>query len=134
MTRVGVQPLDEGAGSLREALASLHTLLTAARDALHRVADEVTVPVRLPGIAAELLNTHLRPFLTRWHTALQQYEAGRPAETSVVAHKRRWERSEELRTELQALQVPLTEAAEDLAALCGISLLKPSPPREGRGR
>jgi len=130
VTRVGVQPLAEGAGSLREALASLHTLFTAARDALHRVADEATVPVLLPSIAAALLNVHLRPFLTRWHTALQQHEAARPPTVSVIEHEQRWPESGQLRAELQDLQAPLTAAAEDLATLCGVSLLKPAPPPE----
>lgn len=127
VTRVGIQPLAEGDGSLREALTSLHTLFTAARDALHRVAGEAVVPIRLPGIATVLLNTHLRPYLTRWHTALQQHEAHRAPETSVIDHEQAWEHSDELRAGLQSLHAPLTEAAKDLASLCGTSLLDPTP-------
>ncbi|MBA0053719.1 toll/interleukin-1 receptor domain-containing protein [Streptomyces sp. AJS327] len=129
VTRVGVQPLAEGAGSLREALSSLHTLFTAARDALHRVADEITIPVHLASIVAHLLNLRLRPFLTRWHTALQQHEAARPPTVSVIDHEREWPRSDEMRAELLALRGPLTDAATDLAAICGVSLLEPTPRR-----
>lgn len=124
VTRIGVQPLADEAGSLREALSSMHTLFTATRDALHRVAAESTIPVVLPGIAARMLNVHLRPFLTRWHTALQRYEVSRPGKMSAIEHEQRWEDSERMRAELQALQAPLTRAAEELAAMCGISLLK----------
>ncbi|MGP3989095.1 TIR domain-containing protein [Streptomyces sp. 3N207] len=127
VTRIGVQPLADEAGSLREALSSLHTLFTAARDALHRVAEEATIPLLLPGIAASILNVHLRPFLTRWHTALQQYEASRPPAMSAIEHEQNWEQSGKMRAELQALQAPLTQAAEELAAICGVSLLKPTP-------
>ncbi|MEU2877771.1 TIR domain-containing protein [Streptomyces sp. NPDC007070] len=130
VTRVGVQPLAEEHGSLREALTSLHSLFATTRDVLHRVATETATPLTLPSIAATLTNQHLRPFLATWHPALQEHEATRPADVSPVEHERHWKRAAEMRTELAELRAPLTSVAKDLAAVCGIDLLStPAPPR-----
>ncbi|NLU71823.1 TIR domain-containing protein [Streptomyces sp. HNM0575] len=123
VTRVGVQPLAADQGSLREALTSLHSVFATTRSVLHRVAGETAGPITLPGIAAGLANEHLRPFLATWHPALQEHEAGRPPGISPIAHERLWERAAEMRAELAELRGPLTSAAKELAALCGIDLL-----------
>ncbi|GGZ89954.1 TIR domain-containing protein [Streptomyces echinoruber] len=126
VTRIGVQPLHPGQGSLREALTSLHSLFSTTREVLHRVAAEVPAPLTLPRIATTLINHHLRPFLATWHPALQEHEATRPQNTSAVEHERRWERSTEMRQALTALHAPLVEVAKELADLCGVDLT-PSP-------
>ncbi|MBZ6283030.1 TIR domain-containing protein [Streptomyces olivaceus] len=133
VTRVGVQPLPRDHGSLREALTSLHSLFATTRDLLHRVATETATtatPLTLPAIAARLTNTHLRPFLTTWHPALQEHEATRPPDVSPVEHERSWKRSPEMRADLAGLRGPLASVAEELAALCGVDLLTPSSPPE----
>ncbi|MEV0778847.1 TIR domain-containing protein [Streptomyces sp. NPDC050428] len=123
VTRVGVQPLTGDQGSLREALTSLYSLFATTREVLHRLARETTGPLALPGIAANLANQHLRPFLSAWHPALEEYEATRPAGASQVEHERQWKRSTDIRAELAQLQGPLTSVAKELAALCGTDLL-----------
>ncbi|MHA4816084.1 toll/interleukin-1 receptor domain-containing protein [Streptomyces aculeolatus] len=130
VTRVGVQPLPEDLGSLREALTSLHSLFATTRDLLHRVATETATPLALPAIAARLINTHLRPFLTTWHPALQEHEAIRPPAVSPIEHERRWKHAPDMRADLAELREPLTSLAEELADLCGVDLLTPSPPRK----
>ncbi|MFI7393302.1 TIR domain-containing protein [Streptomyces tendae] len=130
VTRVGVQPLPREHGSLREALTSLHSLFATTRELLHRVATETATPLTLPAIAARLTNTHLRPFLTTWHPALQEHEANRPPDVSPVEHERNWKRSPEMRADLAELRAPLESVAEELAALCGVDLLTPSSPPE----
>lgn len=127
VTRVGVQPLAPGQGSLREALTSLYSLFATTRDLLHRVAAESARPLTLPTIASTMTNQHLRPFLAAWHPALQEHEADRPTDTSPIEHERQWKRAAEMRAELTELRTPLTSAAEDLASLCGIDLIG-SPP------
>jgi hypothetical protein len=129
VTRVGVQPLAPGQGSLREALTSLHSLFATTRNVLHRIASETAGPIALPGIAANLANEHLRPFLATWHPALQEHEVLRPPDISPVAHERQWERSAEMRAELADLRTPLTSVAKELAALCGTDLLAGSSTR-----
>ncbi|GAA2651395.1 hypothetical protein GCM10010400_03450 [Streptomyces aculeolatus] len=130
VTRVGVQPLPEDHGSLREALTSLHSVFATTRDLLHRVATETATPLALPAIAARLINTHLRPFLTTWHPALQEHETNRPPTVSPVEHERRWKHAPDMRADLTELRKPLTSIAEELADLCGVDLLTPSPPRK----
>ncbi|SBU96122.1 TIR domain-containing protein [Streptomyces sp. Ncost-T6T-1] len=128
VTRVGVQPLAPGQGSLREALNSLHSLFSTTREVLHRVATETTTPLTLPAIASNLANRHLRPFLSNWHPSLQEHEATRAPGTSPTEHERHWDHSAQMRTELAALRDPLTLTVRRLATLCGIDLLAPVDP------
>ncbi|MFE2295024.1 TIR domain-containing protein [Streptomyces sp. NPDC059452] len=128
VTRVGVQPLEPGQGSLREALNSLHSLFSTTREVLHRVATETTAPLTLPVIASGLANRHLRPFLSAWHPALQEHEAARPPGTSPTEHERHWERSAQMRKDLAELRTPLTLTVRELATVCGIDLLAPVDP------
>jgi hypothetical protein len=130
VTRVGVQPLPPDAGSLREALTSLHTLFATARNALHQTAAEDSTPVGLPRIASSLVNEHLRPFLTAWHTALQQHETSSPSGMSSFQHEQLWEKAPQMRAELAALRAPLVAAAHDLGQLCGIDLLGDPPAQD----
>ncbi|MCT9081316.1 tetratricopeptide repeat protein [Streptomyces fulvoviolaceus] len=123
VTRVGVQPLPPEEGSLREALTSLHTLFATTREVLHQMAAEAGTPIGLPHIASNVINEHLRPFLTTWHTALQQHEVSCPPDLSAIAHEHHWARAMDMRAALDALRVPLTDAARELGRLCGIDLL-----------
>lgn len=130
VTRIGVQPLAYGEGSLREALTSLHSLFATTREVLHRMAAEAAAPATLPTTAAVLLS-HLRPFLATWHPALQQHEAARPAPISAAEHERQWERGAEMRSQLADLRAPLTSVAKELAELCGVDLLPTTPTHPG---
>ncbi|MFE6686048.1 TIR domain-containing protein [Streptomyces sp. NPDC057743] len=120
--RVGVQPLADGQGSLREALTSLHSLFTTARDGLHRLGPNASAS-QLPQLVAALVNNHLRPFLSTWHPALEVHEAARPATTSTIEHERRWEHAANMRNALSALREPLTELTSALGELSGADLL-----------
>ncbi|MGW1181126.1 TIR domain-containing protein [Streptomyces drozdowiczii] len=126
VTRVGVQPLGPEEGSLREALTSLHSLFATTREVLHRVAAESPPPLVLPRIAFVLANQHLRPFLATWHAALRRHEDTCPPGRSAIEHERLWPRAVDMRAQLAALRDPLTSTAEELAALCGIDLLRPA--------
>lgn len=127
VTRVGVQPLPASQGSLREALTSLHTLFATTRKALHQLTVDDATPVTLPTIATRLINDHLRPFLTTWHTALQQHEASRPPDMSTFQHEQQWTEAPRMRADLTALQGPLVATAHELGQLCGVDLLGGTP-------
>ncbi|MEU8783467.1 TIR domain-containing protein [Streptomyces sp. NPDC048637] len=120
--RVGVQPLAEGQGSLREALTSLHSLFTTARDGLHRLGAHASAS-RLPPLVASLVNDQLRPFLSTWHPALEIHEAARPGTMSVIEHERHWEHAADMRSALSALREPLTHITTALGELSGADLL-----------
>lgn len=140
VTRVGVQPLADREGSLREALASLHSLFVTAREVLHRINGEVgggphgdgiryeglggPAPLLLPAIATGLL-ARLRPFLSHWHPALEEHEAARPEGVSRPAHERAWDREREMRTALAELREPLAALAGRLGRLSGVDLRDP---------
>ncbi len=122
MTRIATQPLASKRGLLREALNSLYALFTGTRTILHNAGAQLAMageqPIGLIGIS--ILNDGLRPFMTKWHPLLQQYEQGRRGDKSVYEHEQEWERAEEMRQELARLQEHLEEYAETLAQIVGI--------------
>jgi transcriptional regulator with XRE-family HTH domain len=126
MTRIATQPLDSRQGLLREVLNSLYALFTGTRTILHHAGAQLATageqPVGLIGIS--MLNNGLRPFMTKWHPLLQQYEKGRQENQSAYEHERAWEKAEEMRQELARLQEHLEEYAEALAGIVGIPHVK----------
>ena len=95
VTRTSVVDLAEDEGSDREALTSLHTLFSTSRALLRthgaataRSPDDGTLSVAI--VIVRLLNDVLRPFLSRWHPRLQEYEATRPDGVGVATWERAW--------------------------------------------
>jgi len=123
VTRISVMPLAPGHGILREALDSLYQLFGVTREILRKYGPAVARAPK-PGeyrfghVAVWTLNAALRPVLARWHPELQRWEATRPAGRSVVEHEEVWERSAELRADLEALRRLMLQYAEILAAVC----------------
>lgn len=71
-TRIAAHPLAPGAGSVQEALASLHSLFDTTRQVLRDAGPEVGEgPDSLGPVAIRILNDGLRPFLERWHTEVR---------------------------------------------------------------
>ncbi|GAA1945975.1 hypothetical protein GCM10009738_19200 [Kitasatospora viridis] len=123
--RIGTQQLEPDTGSLREALSSLHSLFEFTRSTLRQYNVGLSEPSRphavpnVPGLADQLLNGVLRPFLTRWHPLLQAHESARPAELPALHHEQRWPLAGELRTALAALSRPMNAVVADLATISG---------------
>jgi len=100
VTRISTQRLDMNGGLVREALTSLYSLFASTRDILKQ-----SQPSRLTGtgptveqLAIAMLNTELRPFLTRWHPRLRRWEADHDdGETG-------WPDNDQCRSELAATQ------------------------------
>lgn len=124
VTRISVAPLTPGSGILRESLTSLYQLFGVTREILRKYGPRVARAPQQPGqyrfghLAVWMLNGVLRPVLATWHPELERWEAGRSAGQSVVEHERSWDRSAELRGELEALRRVLLRYAEILAAVC----------------
>gem|GEM_PF-352974 len=122
MTRIATQPLASEQGLLREALNSLYALFIETRMTLHNAGAQLAAageqPVGLIGIS--ILNEGLRPFMTKWHPLLQQYEKERRENKSAYQHEKEWRRAEEMRQELARLQERLDKYAEALAQIIGI--------------
>jgi hypothetical protein len=137
ITRVSVVGLGPDEGLLREALASLHALFSTVRDILRKYGPAVAKPKRKNGISFGLLsvavlNSVLRPVLSKWHPTLADYESSKPAGTSAVDHERKWEKVYELRQVLQETQIRLAEFASILADVAGVPSLLSLPPRSDK--
>jgi hypothetical protein len=118
VTRVATQGLVDEQGSLREALNSLHALFGATRETLKKGGPTVgRARDSVGGIAVAVLNQGLRPFLTKWHPALQAWEAARPAGKAPIDHEREWQDMKQARAELRQLNAQLGEYAVALAAI-----------------
>lgn len=108
-TRVAAHPLEPGAGSVREALDSLHSLFGTTREVLREAgADVAQGRPALGPLAIDMLNKGLRPFVVRWHTEL--------GDDDTLTDARR----EAFDQELATLQSELAEYVTALAKIAGI--------------
>lgn len=118
VTRVSVQ--DPQGGSLREALTSLHALFGVCRTILVDAGPEIDGPFpSVASVAVTMLNEGLRPFLSKWHPALSQWESNRPRTTSPIDHERAWPRANELRRDLTELRSAIRLFADGLRMIAG---------------
>lgn len=117
VTRVSTQPLADGTGLLREAMTSLYGLFQAVRELL-----KDTLPSPLQGqaptveqLAITMLNVELRPFLSRWHPELRQWEQANPDLDESA-----WPAGNTCRQELALVQARIRDYAVGYARLAGI--------------
>ena len=128
VTRVTVQELKEDEGFLREALTSFYSLFGITRGILKTYGPTIATPgqaddTTLGHIAVAVLNKVLRPLLAKWHPILKDYEDKRPKDRSTTEHERQWEHAAELRAEIEKVRGQLTEYADVLAEVSGVSKL-----------
>jgi hypothetical protein len=121
VTRIAVQTLGVEQGLLREALNSLYTLFGTTREVLKSSGPKVGVSRHsVGGIAIAVLNNGLRPFMTRWHPALEEWEVQRPDNLSKKVHEQKWSEAAKMRQELEKLRDDLEQYAIALAAIAGV--------------
>lgn len=124
VTRIGVQELAPGTGSLREALTSLKSLIDFTRATLHTYSIGLErgtaggAPT-VQSLAYGLINDVIRPFTSTWHPRLAAYEARCPADVAPLDHETAWPEAERMRSELGALQGPLRRIADGLGGISG---------------
>jgi transcriptional regulator with XRE-family HTH domain len=125
VTRIAVVELGREQGTLREALASLHSLFGTIRAILRRYgpavaratgheASEVSV------LAMAILNDVLRPLLADWHPQLLVHESRCPEGLSTAEHERAWDRNGEMRQALAMARSRLGDYARLLAAAAAV--------------
>jgi hypothetical protein len=120
ITRVAVQPLEDGYGLLRETLTSLYSLFEITRQILREAGPDAGTSVdSIGGYAIKVLNEGLRPFLSKWHPLLLSWEVKRDSSISAKEHEKNWELEPELRKELLVLTKELEEYANKLAEFTG---------------
>ncbi|MEO0802989.1 MAG: hypothetical protein AAFY57_12020 [Cyanobacteria bacterium J06642_2] len=121
VTRVAVQPLPDGVGTVREAMNSLYSLFASTREILRDAGPKVGASRdSVGGIAIAVLNKGLRPFLSKWHPELQAWEAIKRDNVSPKAHEQDWELEPQARGELEVLRKKLAQYASELAKIAGI--------------
>lgn len=128
VTRVPMTILEDDRGLLSEALASFYSLFQTTRTILRQLGPVQTHPDAGPErsvsyLAVGMLNLALRPFLSKWHPLLKDYEDRRPMSVGVLEYERQWERYTELRQEMIALRPPLLDYADAFAQIAGTSSL-----------
>lgn len=122
VTRVAVQPMDKDIGTVREAMNSLYSLFASTREILRKAGPKVGASHdSVGGIAIAVLNYGLRPFLSKWHPLLQEWEAQKEDGVSSVAHEKAWATELTLRAELEALRQDLEQYANALAKISGVA-------------
>lgn len=118
VTRIAVQSLAADQGTVREALSSLYQLFGTTREILRKYGPGVGASDNsVGGIAINVLNRGLRPFMSEWHPRLQIWEAKRPDQTSPQEHEKTWEHEAEVRQKLDDLRHELSIYAEALATI-----------------
>jgi hypothetical protein len=123
VTRIAVQALPADEGSQREALTSLHSLFDSTRQILREGGPDVGASITsVGGIAIAVLNRGIRPFLTKWHPALSDWESRRDSSLSPGEHEQKWPQRDQMRSELTKLRVDLESYAEGLASIAGITI------------
>lgn len=129
VTRTSTQPLKDEEGLLREALSSLYGLFATTRDLLKAARPSVAGRQTVEHLAIAMLNRELRPFLSKWHPRLREFEKTHPSGPESV-----WPDNAACRAELRRVQQSIHEYALNFARLAGVAapeLLLMVPALEG---
>lgn len=128
ITRISVVELKSDEGLLREALSSMYTIFATTRDVLKKYGASIARPkgngyISFGYLAVAVLNTVLRPVLSKWHPILLDYEHRKSSNCSITEHEKNWEKHEELRKILNETRFILIQYADLLAQVADVPLL-----------
>lgn len=128
VTRISVVELQPDEGLLREALSSLYLLFDTTRKILRKYGPSVARPknsgdLSFGYLSVAILNTILRPVLSKWHPLLLHYEITRIDSTSTIEHERNWKDAPQLRQELNSARSVLVDFANLLAQVAEVPSL-----------
>jgi hypothetical protein len=117
VTRVSTQALADENGFIREALTSLYGLFGTTRDVLKasRPSAPVSGQQTVEHLAVTMLNLQLRPFLSKWHPRLREFEKANPHLSESA-----WPDNVPCRAELRTTQTDLARYALNFARLAGV--------------
>lgn len=117
VTRVSTQALADEDGFIREALTSLYGLFATTRDMLKasRPSAPVSGQQTVEYLAVTMLNLQLRPFLSKWHPRLREFEKAHPDLPESA-----WPDNASCRAELRLTQTDLASYAKNFARLAGV--------------
>lgn len=117
VTRVSTQPLADDEGVVREALTSMYGLFATTRETLKVTRPSPVVPSgqTVEYLAITMLNRELRPFLSKWHPRLREFEMAHPDDSEST-----WPDNAACRAELQRVQQHIHGYAAGFARLAGV--------------
>ncbi len=123
-TRAAIQQFDREAGLLRSVLTSLYSLFGFTREVLREAGPKVAHgPSSFGPLAIKVLTEGLAPFTTKWHQRLLDYEQQRPPHVGALEHEKAWMYYQEMRGELEELQMQMRAYAEVLASISGAKVV-----------
>ena len=105
LTRVATQPLPAESGDDEAALQSVYAVVVATRDILKKHGRG---SIQFSKVAVPVLNQVVRPFTAKWH------------KQSLEGAFRHENKRAEFRTELQSLQIQLSNYNRLLAEIAGV--------------
>lgn len=117
VTRIAIHPLGEDDGLLREALSSLYGLFGTVRETLKSARPSVPAAggQSVEYLAVTMLNNELRPFLSKWHPRLREFERAHPEHPES-----QWPEAAACRQELASVQRHMIDYALNFAILAGV--------------
>jgi len=139
ITRVSVEEMRTGEGILRESLISLHSIFDSTRVILKKYGTVIAKPkknkneVSFGFLSIVILNRVLRPYLTKWHPILEEYESRRTENTSIKEHEDKWELNSQMRTEMGEVRKVLVEYSNCLARIAKVTPLTTSVDADNAG-
>jgi len=118
VTRVAVDQTPIAPNGESEALASLYSLFSATREILKDAGPDVARSRESVGaIALAVLNSGIRPFLTKWHPLFEGLKTATASDSiSTPSH-------DEFTTQLCTLRSELATFAQALADIAGVNPL-----------
>ena len=99
---ISTQPLSDGGGNLREALTSLYGLFAITRESLKAGRPSAALVAgghSVEYLAITMLNRELRPFLSKWHPLLRDFEQSHPSGPESI-----WTHNSACRKELELVR------------------------------
>ena len=121
-TRVAIVPLGTGEGRLREAMNSLYEVFAVTRGVLKEAGPRVGGSRNsVGGIAMRVLDRGLRPFLSKWHPRLAEWESRGQDRGGALQREADWGREAECRRELLEVQGRMKMYCRMLARIAGVN-------------
>jgi hypothetical protein len=121
-TRVGSQPFDPRAGSLRAVLESFYTVFALTRSILREAGPDVAGTENSFGpLAIRFLSEVLAPLLLKWNEPLREYEGHRRPETSIIEHEQNWDRYAGMCKDVANIRPTIRGYVNALADIAGVS-------------
>src|SRR5260370_14059630 len=114
-TRIATQPMPEDSGDDGVALTSLYELFQLTRKTISEMEPTPTATGEtVETYALDMLNSDLRPFLSKWHPRWDSFLKSR------VTSDTNWSMHTEFRVDLRQLQQQITKRARGLAEIAGV--------------